>query len=94
MMTLRLLWSKTKSQEDHSVEGVVNPEEVATPPSSDPDMDEAISEFLVESDENLSQVERDLVDMEGSPDEDTLSSIFRAYSYHQRDVCVPRIYQA
>ena len=42
------------------------------------DMDAAVSEFLIESDENLSQVERDLVDLEGTPDESTLSSIFRA----------------
>ena len=42
------------------------------------DMDAAVSEFLIESDENLNQVERDLVDLEGTPDESTLSSIFRA----------------
>jgi len=34
---------------------------------SDPEMDEAIKEFLIESDENLSAVERDLVDFEGKP---------------------------
>ncbi|MGB0910827.1 MAG: chemotaxis protein CheW, partial [Nitrospirales bacterium] len=44
----------------------------------DPSMNEAISEFLIESDENLGQVERDLVDLEETPDENTLSSIFRA----------------
>ena len=44
----------------------------------DPSMDEAIAEFLIESDENLGQVERDLVDLEETPDESTLSSIFRA----------------
>ena len=38
----------------------------------------AVSEFLIESDENLSQVERDLVDLEGTPEQETLSSIFRA----------------
>ena len=42
------------------------------------EMDAAISEFLVESDENLSQVERDLVDLEETPEQDTLASIFRA----------------
>lgn len=42
-------------------------------------MDEAIKEFLIESDENLSAVERDLVDFEGNPEQqDTLASIFRA----------------
>ncbi len=45
---------------------------------SDPAMDEAIGEFLIESDDNLSQVERDLVELEGTPDDNTLSSIFRA----------------
>ena len=48
------------------------------PIPSDPSLDEAVSEFLIESDENLSQVERDLVDLEEHPDEKTLSSIFRA----------------
>ncbi|MCA9472441.1 MAG: Hpt domain-containing protein [Nitrospirales bacterium] len=48
------------------------------PVQSDPSLDEAVSEFLIESDENLSQVERDLVDLEEHPDEQTLSSIFRA----------------
>ena len=43
------------------------------------EMDAAIQEFLVESDENLSQVERDLVDFEGHPQQqETLASIFRA----------------
>ena len=42
------------------------------------EMDAAISEFLVESDENLSQVERDLVDLEETPEQETLASIFRA----------------
>ena len=42
------------------------------------EMDAAISEFLVESDENLSQVERDLVDLEDTPEQETLASIFRA----------------
>jgi len=43
------------------------------------EMDAAIQEFLVESDENLSQVERDLVDFEGHPEQqETLASIFRA----------------
>ena len=46
---------------------------------SDPEMDEAIKEFLIESDENLSAVERDLVDFEENPEQqDTLASIFRA----------------
>ncbi len=65
--------------------GVVAPPQESSPEvqasqdeTSDPAMDEAISEFLIESDENLSQVERDLVDLEETPDEDTLSSIFRA----------------
>ncbi len=43
------------------------------------EMDAAIQEFLVESDENLSAVEQDLVDIEGHPaQEETLASIFRA----------------
>ena len=42
------------------------------------EMDAVVSEFLVESDENLSQVERDLVDLEGTPEQETLASIFRA----------------
>ncbi len=43
------------------------------------EMDAAIQEFLVESDENLSAVEQDLVDFEGHPEQqDTLASIFRA----------------
>ena len=43
------------------------------------EMDAAVQEFLVESDENLSQVERDLVDFEGHPEQqETLASIFRA----------------
>ncbi len=43
------------------------------------EMDLAIQEFLVESDENLNAVERDLVDFEGHPEQgDTLASIFRA----------------
>jgi len=47
--------------------------------SSMGEMDAAIQEFLVESDENLSQVERDLVDFEGHPEQqETLASIFRA----------------
>ena len=52
----------------------------AEPPAADVgEMDEAIQEFLVESDENLSQVERDLVDFEGHPEQqETLASIFRA----------------
>jgi len=46
---------------------------------SDPEMDEAIKEFLIESDENLSAVEQDLVDFEGNPEQqETLASIFRA----------------
>ncbi len=43
------------------------------------EMDEAIQEFLVESDENLSQVERDLLELETHPDgPDILANIFRA----------------
>ena len=43
------------------------------------EMDEAIQEFLVESDENLSQVERDLLELETHPDgQDILANIFRA----------------
>ena len=43
------------------------------------EMDAAIQEFLVESDENLSTVEQDLVDLEGHPDQqETLANIFRA----------------
>ncbi len=43
------------------------------------EMDEAVQEFLVESDENLSAVERDLVDFEGHPEQqETLANIFRA----------------
>jgi len=42
-------------------------------------MDEAIQEFLIESDENLSQVERDLLLLENHPEgQDALASIFRA----------------
>ena len=65
----------TVSQTQSSVEST-------TPGSSAADfgeIDEAVQEFLVESDENLSQVERDLVDLEGHPEQqDTLASIFRA----------------
>ena len=43
------------------------------------EMDEAVQEFLVESDENLSQVERDLLELETHPDgKDILANIFRA----------------
>ena len=43
------------------------------------EMDEVISEFLVESSENLDQLDNDLVALEENPsDLDTLSSIFRA----------------
>lgn len=43
------------------------------------EFDAAIAEFLIESDENLSQVEHDLVDLEGHPgQEDIIASIFRA----------------
>ena len=43
------------------------------------EFDAAIKEFLIESDENLSQVEQDLVNLEEHPDqEDTIASIFRA----------------
>ncbi len=43
------------------------------------EFDAAIAEFLIESDENLSQVEADLVDLEGHPgQEDIIASIFRA----------------
>ena len=43
------------------------------------EMDEAIQEFLVESDENLSKVEQDLLELETHPDgADILANIFRA----------------
>ena len=43
------------------------------------EMDEAIQEFLIESDENLSQVEQDLLELETNPDgQDILANIFRA----------------
>ena len=43
------------------------------------EMDVAIQEFLVESDENLSQVEKDLLELESHPDgQEVLASIFRA----------------
>ena len=43
------------------------------------EFDAAIKEFLVESDENLSQVEQDLVSLEGHPEqEDIIASIFRS----------------
>lgn len=43
------------------------------------EFDAAIKEFLIESDENLSQVEHDLVDLEGHPgQEEIIASIFRA----------------
>ncbi len=43
------------------------------------EFDAALAEFLIESDENLSQVEHDLVDLEGHPgQEEILASIFRA----------------
>ncbi len=43
------------------------------------EMDEAIQEFLIESDENLSQVEQDLLELETHPDgSDILANIFRA----------------
>ena len=65
-------------QQDNHQESAVSQDAVAEPTSVDPSMYEAISEFLIESDENLSQVERDLVDLEESPEQETLSSIFRA----------------
>ncbi len=43
------------------------------------EFDAAIAEFLIESDENLSQVEQDLLDLEAhASQEETLASIFRA----------------
>ena len=43
------------------------------------EMDEVITEFLIESQENLGQVERDLVDMESaSNQEEALANVFRA----------------
>ena len=43
------------------------------------EMDAALQEFLVESDENLSQVEKDLLELESHPDgQEALASIFRA----------------
>ena len=43
------------------------------------EFDAAIKEFLIESDENLSQVEQELVNLEEHPDqEDMIASIFRA----------------
>jgi len=43
------------------------------------EFDAAIKEFLIESDENLSQVEQDLVNLEGQTEqEDIIASIFRA----------------
>ena len=43
------------------------------------EFDAAIKEFLIESEENLSQVEQDLVNLEDHPDQDDIiSSIFRA----------------
>jgi two-component system chemotaxis sensor kinase CheA len=42
------------------------------------DMDEVVKEFLVESHENLDQLDRDLVALEKDPDDrDTLASVFR-----------------
>lgn len=43
------------------------------------EFDAAIKEFLIESDENLSQVEQELVDLEGHSDQDDIiASIFRS----------------
>ena len=42
------------------------------------DMDEIVREFLVESYENLDQLDQDLVALEGAPDSrELLSSVFR-----------------
>jgi two-component system chemotaxis sensor kinase CheA len=42
------------------------------------DLDEVIQEFLVESHENLDQLDRDLVELEGNPDSrEVLASVFR-----------------
>ena len=72
---MEALSSEAVSQPEHSVE-----QPTAGSPAADMgEMDAAVQEFLVESDENLSQVERDLVDFEGHPEQqDTLASIFRA----------------
>lgn len=41
-------------------------------------MDETVKEFLIESNENLNQLDRDLVELENSPDDrERLSAIFR-----------------
>ena len=41
------------------------------------DMDEIINDFLVESHENLDQLDRDLLDLEAAGSDETLASIFR-----------------
>jgi len=50
---------------------------VNEPVRSTPELDEAVFEFLHESDESLLQVECDLVDIEKTPSQETLSRIFR-----------------
>ena len=72
------LESSQDDQQTTTVSQESGQESAQEPVPVDPAMEEAIAEFLIESDENLSQVERDLVDLEGTPDQDTLSSIFRA----------------
>ncbi|WP_447968342.1 chemotaxis protein CheW [Nitrospira sp. M1] len=52
--------------------------EVCEPVRSNPELDEAVVEFLKESHESLSQVERDLVDSESHPSQEKLACIFRA----------------
>ncbi|GJL50925.1 MAG: chemotaxis protein CheA [Nitrospirales bacterium] len=50
---------------------------VNEPVRSNPELDEAVLEFLSESDESLAQVECDLVGIEKTPSQETLAGIFR-----------------
>ncbi|GJL63195.1 MAG: chemotaxis protein CheA [Nitrospirales bacterium] len=69
---------ETSMESDETASAVcVNAPTVNEPVRSDPELDEAVLEFLHESDESLSQVECDLVDIEKTPSQETLSSIFR-----------------
>ena len=85
-LTLQETPEASANDQDPPIDGKAPASEVKvvdvsqSPPSADVgEMDAAVQEFLVESDENLSQVERDLVELEGHPEQqETLASIFRA----------------
>jgi two-component system chemotaxis sensor kinase CheA len=64
---------------ENEPEAVPDPEPAAPPPSTAADpMDEIVQEFLVESSENLDQLDQDLLVLERDPqNRETLSSVFR-----------------